>query len=305
MALGLYPDGGSDPARFDAMLDEIAQVGASHVALVVTWAQDHIGSIDIAPGHETIDDATLVHAIEHAHALGLQVMVFPILTVRELSPGQWRGTIEPRDVDAWWLAYEAFITHYARIAAKTRSRALLIGSELSSTEAWMYRWYHLISGVQRIYDGALVYSANWDHYQHVSFWRRLDVIGITGYFDLTRDNDADLTQLANAWRQERARILEYMRSTNKALWLTEVGYTSVDGTATRPWDYQREGRTDHEEQRRAYAAFVDAWDGVPELDGVFFWNWYGRGGKMDRGYTPKGKPAEAVLRAWYRGQAAQ
>ena len=142
------------------MLDEIAGVGASHIALVVTWAQPDTRSIRIAPSPASIDDATLRHAIDHAHGLGLEVLVFPILTVEKLAPGQWRGTIQPRSIDTWWQSYEGFIMHYAQIAADREAAALLIGSELGTTEAWQYRWYHLISRIQRGYRGQLVYSAN-------------------------------------------------------------------------------------------------------------------------------------------------
>jgi hypothetical protein len=299
MALGMYPDGGREPSRFDAMIDEIAALGATHVALVVTWAQSDVHATGIAPGPETIDDPTLRHAIAHAHQRGLKVLVFPILTVRKLAPGQWRGTIQPRDVDAWWLSYERFILHYAAIAARTRVASLVIGSELGSTQSWTYRWYHLISGVERVYDGVLLYSANWDHYEAVSFWRRLDAIGVTGYFELTGDKDAGEAELGTAWIRARDALLAFAQKHRKPLWITEVGYTSVDGTATRPWDYEMKGAIDMEEQRRCYAAFMAAWGGVDALAAVFFWNWYGKGGARDRGYTPKGKPAGTLLERWF------
>jgi hypothetical protein len=56
---------------------------------------------------------------------------------------------------------------------------------------------------------------------------------------------------------------------------------------------------DMEEQRRCYAAFMAAWSGVDALAAVFFWNWYGKGGAEDRGYTPKGKPAGKLLERWF------
>ena len=282
------------------MIDEIAAIGASHIALVVTWAQRDVSSIAIAPSQKSIDDATVGHAIDHAHRRGLDVLLFPILTVDKLAQGQWRGTLAPRDRDIWWRSYESFIMHYAAIAARHRAGAFLIGSELGSTEGWRYRWYHLISRVERAYTGQLIYSANWDHYQHVSFWNRLDVIGVTGYFELTRDKDASEAALTQAWKTTRDALVAFARERDKPLWITEVGYTSIDGAATRPWDYHMQGKTDHEEQRRLYAAFVAAWNGVTELGGVFFWNWYGEGGTEDRGYTPKGKPAQTVLQRWFR-----
>lgn len=309
LALGLWGDGGGaggHPGRADRAIDEIAALGATHVALVATWSQRDVRDVRVAPGPRTVDDATLRHAIRHARAAGLAVLVFPILTLDQVRPGEWRGTLAPPDVDAWWQSYERFILHYAGIAADTGAEALLIGSELGSTEAWRDRWYHLISRVERVYQGRLVYSANWDHYRHVSFWQRLDAIGVTGYFELARETgpgrDPHPEALAQAWRRARDELVGFAAARDKPLWLTEVGYASVDGAAARPWDYGSAGAVDLEEQRRCYAAFVEAWRGVDALAGVFFWIWDGAGGRRDRGYTPRGKPAEAVLRRYLAGE---
>lgn len=297
MALGLYP--GTDGKAAARMVDELADLGASHVALVVTWAQRDVRSSHIAPSGETADDQVLRAAIARAHRRGLQVLVFPILTVERTAPGEWRGTVDPQDRDTWWLDYERFILHYAAIAADEEAAGLLVGSELGSTETWRDRWYHLISRVERLYEGQLVYSANWDHYPAVSFWRRLDAVGVTGYFRLTEDADASQAELTRAWRARREELERFAREQKKPLWITEVGYRSADGAAIDPWDYTRKAAVDLEEQRRCYAAFIDAWTGSTVLAGVFFWNWYGTGGASDHGYTPKGKPAERLLRAWY------
>ena len=44
----------------------------------------------------------------------------------------------------------------------------------------------------------------------------------------------------------------------------------------------------------------------PQLAGVIWWEWNaGEGGPNDYGYTPKGKPAEQLLRKWFSaGKAA-
>jgi hypothetical protein len=59
---------------------------------------------------------------------------------------------------------------------------------------------------------------------------------------------------------------------------------------------------DLEEQRRAYVAFREAWREQPAVEGAFFWIWSGDGGPKDDRYTPRGKPAEDALRAWFRGR---
>jgi hypothetical protein len=77
----------------------------------------------------------------------------------------------------------------------------------------------------------------------------------------------------------------------------------VRGAGAWPWNdflSDEDGVEDGETQRQLYEAFVLAWTQEPELAGVFFWFWHGRGGLGDRSYTLRGKPAEQVVRAWYR-----
>jgi hypothetical protein len=124
---------------------------------------------------------------------------------------------------------------------------------------------------------------------------------VSAYFVLSDHDAADEAELAKAWLQHRDALLAFARDQGKPLWLTEVGYPSLDGAARRPWDYTRDADIDLEEQRRCYAALVATWDGVGELAGLLVWNWWGNGGSKDGTYTLRGKPAERVLRGWYGG----
>lgn len=305
MAMGLYHREADDKGySFPDMLGEIRDLGADHVSLVVSWKQHDVRSDGPAPDPSvTIPDERLRGVIREAHRRGLKVFLFPILELDIRRPLEWRGTIAPRDIDRWWRAYERFVLHYARIAADEKVELFSVGSELVSTEGWRDRWYHLIGAVEKIYGGPLLYSANWDHYEPVTFWERLDYVGVTAYNELTRDPAATEAALAAAWGGVRTRLAAFSRRVGKPLVITEVGYTSQDGAAVHPWDYTSRAGVDLEEQRRCYAAFVTAWAGEPALHGVFFWNWFGHGGARDRSYTPRGKPAESVVRGWYRSAA--
>ena len=295
MALGLYDPGDKRPA-----LTEIAGLGADHVSLVVSWHQHDVRSVALAPiGGTTISDDDLRTVMRAAHAAGLKVFLFPIVEVEVRKPKEWRGTLRPDDVNGWWQSYEAFILHYAALAADEDADLFAVGSELVSTEAWRDRWYHLIYSVKKRYTGKLVYSANWDHYQPVSFWERVDYVGVTAYNELTTRSDASVDELAAGWRRVRDELTAFSDKVGRPLLITEVGYTSQDGAAIHPWDYTVHAPVDLEEQRRGYAAFVDAWKDEPRLAGVFFWEWTGAGGPGDGSYTPRGKPAEKVLRAFY------
>jgi hypothetical protein len=300
--IGVYAgDGGAALRR----IDEVAATGATWVGLVVSWEQADVRSTAIARSSRvTAPDAAVRQALRRARAGGLRVLLFPILTVRRVRTGEWRGTLRPADVDAWWRSYERFILHYAALAASESAAALVVGSELGFSEGWRDRWYHLLSAVERVYRGELVYSANWDHYRAVSFLARLDHLGVSAYFELADDGEASEAELARAWRRAAAELRAFASEKRVSLWLTEVGYPSRDGAAARPWDYTGDGAVDLEEQRRCFAALIAAWDGAAELHGLFVWNWWGEGGRRDRDYTPRGKPAEQLLRRWFGGGPA-
>ena len=87
----------------------------------------------------------------------------------------------------------------------------------------------------------------------------------------------------------------------KPLIITELGYPTLDGANVYPWDRKtRQVPIDLEEQRRCYEAFARAFaDGGP-LAGIYFWIWFGPGGANDSGFSPKNKPAEGVIKAFYR-----
>ena len=298
VALGLYDDGDKS-----GDLAEIAALGADTVSLVVSWKQHDVRSVDLAaaPG-VTLPDERVREVIRAAHQAHLKVFLFPIVEVEIRRPLEWRGTIKPDDVQRWWQNYEAFILHYATLAGDEGADLFAVGSELVSTELWRDRWYHLISGVKKKYKGKLVYSANWDHYEPVSFWDRVDYMGVTAYNELTKSKDAGEPELTTAWRAVREALVAFAAKIDRPLIITEIGYTSQDGAAVHPWDYTLRAPIDLEEQRRCYAAFVAAWRDEPRLAGVFFWQWWGAGGPEDGSYTPRGKPAERVLKTWYSGQ---
>ena len=164
------------------------------------------------------------------------------------------------------------------------------------------RWRRLIAEVRRVYHGRLLYSANWDHYQRVEFWDALDLIGLSGYYELTRTPEPTFEQLAERWSRVRDKILGWRRERglDRPIVFTEIGYANRDGANMAPWDYSRTGPPDPEEQALCYNAFIQAWHGVPELRGVYFYNWFGYDTIEDTGYSPRGKPAAKLIDVWYR-----
>lgn len=298
-ALPLW-SGRSDVVAWAASrLDELARLGANTVELVVLARQDEGRASEVvpAPSAPTADELRAI--VEAAHARQLAVVLLPIIELAQVGDGDWRGTLAPADRDRWWQSYERLILNHAAVAAAAGIEWLAIGSELGSTETWRDRWYHLISGVRRIYSGKLLYSANWDHYEVVSFWPRLDAIGVSSYFSVAATRDDGEAAMAVRWRAVHKQLAAFAKKQKLPLILTEVGLPSRDGAAMAPWDYTREGDVDLEEQRRALAALARAWPGQ-ELMGALIWEIAGDGGAEDAGYSPRDKPSWCVLAAWWR-----
>lgn len=304
-ALSLYYEGPDPALTYESMVDRAADAGATTLSVVVQWAQPDVTASTVAPHPtETPPDDHVRRIIRHARARGLRVMVFPILWVERRALGEWRGTLKPVDEAAWWTSYRRFILHYARLAATEGADLLSVGSEFASLEDRTDRWHALIADARRVFPGRLLYSANWDHYVEVTFWDRLDYIGLTGYYRLTQDTDASLADLTAAWTGIKNRLLAWQSTIDRPLVFTELGYPSLDGAARDPWDYTARTGPDLEEQRRAFAAFAAAWADTPALAGAIFWNAWGPTDGQNTWYTVWGKPAEHVIRRWFRARAA-
>jgi hypothetical protein len=305
VSLGLFVSERDPAARrfyYEQLLDEIRALGATDVSLVVRWSQRDVSATEIAPEADaTDDDAVLALVIELARARGLRVFLLPILHLEERRQGQWRGTLRPESWERWWASYENFILHYARLSQEHRVALLSVGSELVSTESQQARWRALIAKVREVYQGELTYSANWDHFEPVQFWDALDVVGVTAYQELSAAPDPGEEALVEGWRSFRFRLRRWAAEHRRRYLFTEVGFPSHTEGAARPWDYTPRGSADPGLQLRAWRATWRVWHDDPALEGFFVWNWFGVGGAEDRGYTPRGKPTEALLRAWFEG----
>ena len=306
LALGLYS---KDPSYdYGTALAEIAATGANAVELVIQYYQERIDSVTVGisnPG--TPPWRQVERTIEQARELGLDVHLMPIVLLADKGPEDWRGVIEPTHVGRWHRSYRAWMVDLARRAQQAGVTALCVGSEFNSRQGEREEWLRTIAEVRRVYRGAITYSANWDSYREVAFLDALDALGMTTYHPLAKDENFDPTpdQLISAWLPLRSELIRWQQESKIPMFFTEVGYPSIDGAALYPWDYTRsEAPIDELEQYDCLNAFGAVWTGVPELQGVFFFVWWGAGGPLDRGYTPRGKKGLEVIERWFRKNAA-
>jgi len=285
---------------YHGFLDEIAELGATDVQLVVSWQQHDVHATELAPADGvTVQDSLLAWVIDQARARQLRVFLMPTLRLAHRPRGKWRGKLAPSDWDAWWTSYRAFTLHYADLAQAHGVELLSVGSELVSTEAQTERWRALIAAVRARFRGQLTYSANWDHFEPVGFWDALDVAGITAYQELSAARHPTEEELVAGFAGLSQRVRQWSAQTGVRFLFTEMGYPSQPFGARYPWDYRKRGAPDPQLQLRCYRAFYRAWQAEPALAGLYVWNWFGVGGLDDAGYTPRGKPAAEVLRHWY------
>jgi len=296
--------GASAFATYAALLREIAGLGANSVLLSAAGYMEHARAqaiyIDARCTPSPGDFAAL---IREAHRLDLRVMVMPIVLLSHPRGSEWRGVIDPPDWVEWWAQYRKFVRHFADIAREGEAEAFFVGSELVSTEKYTSEWVKTIELVRGLYRGQLSYSANWDHYKPIAFWDKLDFVSMTSYYTLADHKNPSVDEIIGRWRPVHKEITDWLKTTGKPLVLTEVGWCSQEGAATAPWNYYQNTNATaagHEEQRRLYEAFLRVWDGTPGLSGVIWWEWTAApGGPSDFNYTPRGKPAEQVLRRWF------
>jgi hypothetical protein len=261
----------------------------------------------------------LVRVLKHAHERGLTTVLMPLVLFESPRGNEWRGKIQPERWDNWWAGYRRNMDYFLDIANEAEVSVFSVGSELLSTEKQADRWDPFIKHVRKRFKGRLSYSTNWDHFQVPAFWKQLDMIGISCYWDMTKLAKSDPPEteaLAQRWSQIRKDVLDFAATQQKPVFLTEIGYPSLPWGLKDPWNYvnTKDATSTPEVQERGYKAFLAAWDDLllhkPEpgrFAGVCFYEWdvYQSGGPTDTGYGIRGKPTHDLLRNWLQTKEAR
>ena len=304
--LAVQVQSGYQPVEhYSPLFREIREMGANTVLLCTAGFMEHAESQQIyIEARKTPSRDEFKTLIREARRNDLQVILMPIILLSKPHGNEWRGLIKPPDWDDWWRQYREFIIYFCEIAREGGATALTVGSELISTEKFTSEWLEIIElAREHFYGGELGYSANWDHYEPVKFWHKLDFIGLTSYYTLADHKNPTVDEIVGRWGPFYEEVTSWRRKIGKPIIFTEVGWCSQEGAATAPWNYyqnQKATPTGHEEQRRLYEAFLKVWDGTPGVAGAIWWEWSREpGGQTDFGYAPRNKPAEQVLRQWF------
>ncbi|HEX8323160.1 MAG TPA: hypothetical protein VF595_04525 [Tepidisphaeraceae bacterium] len=296
--------------KYKKSVDEIAALGADTVKFVVDARQENGSSSRIyLDMRMTPTPEQLADLIRYAKSKNLRVVLMPIVLLDKPRGNEWRGRIAPESWPDWWDSYRDILTHFAWIAQGNGVDMLVVGSELISTESNVEEWTKTIKKAREVFKGKLTYSSNWDHYKQVKIWDQLDYIGMNSYWSLGKAPDANIEEIKTNWQGIQRELFAFQSKVKKPIFFLEVGWCSMANMVTEPWDYTKtetEAPTDDDVQRRLYEGFFESWYGKPEIGGFSIWEWTPAPDPDDsasvretvRGYTPRGKPAEDVLRKW-------
>ena len=289
---------------YEKYIDEIAAAGANTICLSVAGYQENCSATSIfVESRKVCSDQRIMSLIQYAHKKKLRVAVMPIILLENPGEGEWRGRISPRNWDDWWEDYSNFVVHYMWLAVGAKAEMFIVGSELISTEDQTEQWQAVIARVRKHYSGLLSYSANWDHYQGIQWWKDLDIVGMTTYYDLTGGKKPTIERLVEAWKPIKKDILTWQAKIKRPILFTEVAWPNQETCAQYPWDYYRSpDKPDPEAQANCFEAFFRTWSGEKSVAGFLVWEWRNRPeqkiGPTDPSYVPCGKPAMKVIRRY-------
>ncbi|MFH1798731.1 MAG: hypothetical protein ABH844_05280 [Candidatus Omnitrophota bacterium] len=289
----------------DISLEKIKEVGCNWVSILMTWYQTNSWTADIQRTEKTPTDKSLVHAVRKAHELGMKVMLKLHLDLLDKSDGSWRGEIgfsKESDWDEWFRKYQEYIFHYLEIAEKEKIEMVCVGTELCASAAVKgYLWRDLIKKIRNNYSGQLTYAAHWDRYMDIRFWDLLDYVGINAYFPLTEKMVPTREELIQGWEKWTAEIEDFYKKVGKPIIFPEIGCSSADGAAIRPWEHVHKSEVNVHLQKDYYEALIKNFSHKKWFYGLYWWYWgtnINMGGQYNRGFTPQNKPAEQIIKEY-------
>lgn len=249
-----------------------------------------------------------IETIKAAKKLGLKIMMKPHIWV--MGQG-WAGEYDLQSEEDWknWESdYRKYILRFAKISDSLSVEMICIGTEYKkAVQKRPEFWIDLITDIRSFYDGQITYAANWDNFENVTFWDKLDYIGIDAYFPISKTETPEVSELSEKWQPVFGRLKDFSAQNKKSILFTEFGYRSMAYTAAGHWEMDNQNATVNlEGQQNALQALFNTFWRQNWFSGGFLWKWYSNhsqnGGNNDSHYTPQNKPAEQTVRHWYENQ---
>ncbi|MFN8243724.1 MAG: hypothetical protein U0X40_06680 [Ferruginibacter sp.] len=233
---------------------------------------------------------------------GIHVMIKPQLWI---GHNNFTGNLKMKSSANWQTfetSYEKYILDFAKAAQETGCEMFCIGTELNSfVISRPAFWDTLINKVRIVFHGKITYAENWDSFENIPFWSKLDFIGIDAYFPLSDKEIFTTAEIEKGWRKYKKLIREFSTKERKPILFTEFGYRSSLYAAKEPWTELNNEFCLANQQSALEALFNSFWN-EQWFAGGFLWKWYDNamtGGETNTDYTPQNKPAEELIRVVY------
>jgi len=305
-----------DPLALDS-ISNIAKTGANWIAIVVTEYQDYTNSTQIYPlinttkhndyfTFKTETPKGIENVINHAHRLGMKVMLKPHIDLtEEKNKLIWRGNIgEDFKTEEQWLAwfesYNQFIVKYAKMAQALNVDMFSLSCELIVVSRRDDLWRNIIKNVRGVYSGVLTDSANHDGEEfEKTWWDEMDYIGVDAYYlsIKTKDYTTNLTTMEQQLTKVAEKLEKLSKKYKKDVIITEVGFCS--GNCER-----NETATIYQQYMQAefYDIFMKVFNRYDFIKGYFWWAWNSDpnfGNLEESCISPQHKFSEQVLKKYY------
>lgn len=219
----------------------------------------------------TPSPATIAMVVANAREHGLRVTVRPLLNEDNIKivGNNWRGSIQPPSVDAWFSSYYRFLGPYLEAAQRSRANAFNIGTELDSLAPDKQIWTLFEKAVAKIFTGQQIYAVNYGRWQTDPSYEPVPYAAVDAYPELGEGNDATVSQLTAAWvswlHSQPQRVLDHTV-------LQEVGIAAVAGAYQLPARAYPQGtRLDISVQRNWFVSACDAAKKA-HLAGIYFYD---------------------------------
>lgn len=273
-----------------------------------------------------IMDERIEALIEHAHTLGLGVMLKPHLSARILINGvpsyEDRSRINFGNDEGKWREffgnYERLMRRYARMAARQDVEIFSFACELQGTMHRHDEWRRITDAIREEgFGGKLIYAGlkirrdilgRLHIADEENTWRTIelsDYVCPHYYGPLGNRRDWTTERLRDDFREIQEFMAQLAHNYGKPLLISETGMQPIRAQSAHPWNYNGIGPWSGELYDRIYDERMQSrWiDGVikpllemEENKGVFWWDY-------QSDYTIRDRLGEESLREAYRPYA--
>lgn len=285
-------------AQAQSVFSYVASLGADSVSINFPFYMASQSASSVYSGSGTPSPAALKGIIEIAEENGLSVQLRPLMSEADFDTpitGEWRGSIVPSNVGAWFTSYWNWLEPYLIVAKQTDVESFAIGSELNTlvsagatTSAtpgapvvgihnWLPYWLILRHEVQSIIGDKMVYAASHLLYATIPGVQ----FGYDAYYPVTipagdpPPSESDTTTTVNefAASMEKSFQSDGFAATLSSTRLEEVGIAAAANAWTQPNDFNYPSDTPIERWVQADwdSAMCDTFMHY-NMTGLYFWD---------------------------------